>query len=79
MMDWSTPHFRHFQRLLTRRTRLYTEMHVVNKLIHMEQDKMRSHLGNRSDSWDENGAGIALQIGGNDPDMTWKAVKRVSE
>ncbi|MES2314126.1 MAG: tRNA-dihydrouridine synthase, partial [Pseudomonadota bacterium] len=34
MMDWTDRHCRYFHRLLTRRTRLYTEMVTTGALLH---------------------------------------------
>ncbi len=58
MMDWTDRHCRYFHRLLTKHTRLYTEMVTTGALIH--GDKAR-HL-------DFNGEEhpIALQLGGSD-------------
>ena len=60
MMDWTDRHCRHFHRLLTRRTRLYTEMVTTGALIHGDQPR---HL--------DFGAiehPVALQLGGSEPD-----------
>ena len=38
MLDWTDRHCRHFHRLLTRRTRLYTEMVTTGALIHGDRD-----------------------------------------
>jgi tRNA-dihydrouridine synthase A len=59
MMDWTDRHCRYFHRLLTRHTRLYTEMVTTGALIH--GDKPR-HL----DFADEEHP-VALQLGGSDP------------
>jgi tRNA-dihydrouridine synthase A len=34
MMDWTDRHCRYFHRLITRRTRLYTEMVTTGALLH---------------------------------------------
>jgi tRNA-dihydrouridine synthase A len=59
MMDWTDRHCRYFHRLLTKRTRLYTEMVTTGALIH--GDKPRHLDFNREEH------PIALQIGGSDP------------
>jgi tRNA-dihydrouridine synthase A len=59
MMDWTDRHCRHFHRLLTRHTRLYTEMVTTGALLHGDQPR---HL--------DFGAiehPVALQLGGSDP------------
>ncbi len=58
MMDWTDRHCRKFHRLLTRRTRLYTEMVTTGALIHGNQPR---HLDfNREEH------PVALQLGGSD-------------
>lgn len=61
MMAWTDRHCRHFHRLITRRTRLYTEMVTTGALVHGDVEK---HL--RHDASLE--APTALQIGGSEPD-----------
>ncbi len=58
MMDWTDRHCRYFHRLLTRHTRLYTEMVTTGALIH----------GDRPRHLDFNGEEhpVALQLGGSD-------------
>ena len=73
MMDYSVPQFRYFMRLVSQQTLLYTEMHVVNALIHMDGPKLRRALGRRRDNVER----VALQIGGSDVDLTQQAVQRV--
>ena len=58
MMDWTDRHCRYFHRLLTQKTRLYTEMVTTGALIHGDQSR---HLDfNREEH------PIALQLGGSD-------------
>jgi tRNA-dihydrouridine synthase A len=59
MMDWTDRHCRYFHRLLTKRTRLYTEMVTTGALIHGDQPR---HLDFNSEEHP-----IALQLGGSDP------------
>jgi tRNA-dihydrouridine synthase A len=60
MMDWTDRHCRYFHRLITRRTRLYTEMVTTGALLHGDVPR---HL-------DFNAAEhpLALQLGGSEPD-----------
>lgn len=59
MMDWTDRHCRYFHRLLTTRTRLYTEMVTSGALLH----------GNVPRHLDFNGEEhpLALQLGGSEP------------
>jgi tRNA-dihydrouridine synthase A len=59
MMDWTDRHCRYFHRLLTQKTRLYTEMVTTGALIH----------GNQARHLDFNASEhpVALQLGGSDP------------
>src|SRR5246127_4084372 len=59
MMDWTDRHCRVFHRLLTRRTRLYTEMLTTPAIIHGDRARL---LG-----FDESEHPVALQLGGSDP------------
>lgn len=59
MMDWTTPHFRYFARLLSRHTLLYTEMVTTGALIHGDTERfLRYHEAEHP---------LALQLGGSDP------------
>jgi len=59
MLDWTDRHCRHFHRLLTRRTRLYTEMVTTGALLHGDQSR---HL-----DFGEIEHPVALQLGGSEP------------
>lgn len=59
MLDWTDKHCRYFHRLLTRHTRLYTEMVTTGALTH---GSVRRHL--RMDTSEHP---VALQLGGSDP------------
>ncbi len=59
MMAWTDRHCRAFHRLLTKRTRLYTEMITTGALIHGDVPK---HL-----DFDPQEHPVALQLGGSDP------------
>jgi tRNA-dihydrouridine synthase A len=59
MMDWTDRHCRFFHRLITRRTRLYTEMVTSGALLHGDQ---RRHL-----DFDPAEHPLALQLGGSEP------------
>ena len=59
MIDWTDKHCRYFHRLLTKKTRLYTEMVTTGALLHGGE---RRHL-----RMDECEHPVALQLGGSDP------------
>jgi tRNA-dihydrouridine synthase A len=60
MMDWTDRHCRFLHRLLTRRTRLYTEMVTTGALIHGD---VRRHLAFEASVEHP----VALQLGGSEP------------
>ena len=60
MMDWTDRHCRYFHRLITRRTRLYTEMVTTGALLHGDVTR---HL-----AFDAAEHPLALQLGGSEPD-----------
>jgi len=59
MMDWTDRHCRYFHRLLTRRTRLYTEMVTTGALLHGD---VARHLAFNPEEHP-----LALQLGGSEP------------
>jgi tRNA-dihydrouridine synthase A len=59
MMDWTDRHCRVFHRLMTRRTRLYTEMLTTGAILHGDRQRL---LG-----FDSSEHPVALQLGGSDP------------
>jgi tRNA-dihydrouridine synthase A len=59
MMDWTDRHCRVFHRLMTRRTRLYTEMLTTGAIIHGDRGRL---VG-----FDASEHPLALQLGGSDP------------
>jgi tRNA-dihydrouridine synthase A len=59
MMDWTDRHCRTFHRLLTQRTRLYTEMVTTGALIHGDVER---HL-----RFNDEEHPVALQLGGSEP------------
>jgi len=59
MMDWTDRHCRYFHRLLTRHTRLYTEMVTTGALIHGDVPR---HLDFNVEEHP-----VALQLGGSEP------------
>jgi tRNA-dihydrouridine synthase A len=59
MMDWTDRHCRFFHRLITRRTRLYTEMVTTGALLHGDVPR---HL-----DFDVAEHPLALQVGGSEP------------
>ncbi len=60
MMDWTDRHCRYFHRLLTRHTRLYTEMVTTGALLHGDVPR---HLDFNAEEHP-----IALQLGGSEPE-----------
>ncbi len=58
MMDWTDRHCRYFHRLLTKQTRLYTEMVTTGALIHGDRPR---HLDFNVEEHP-----VALQLGGSD-------------
>src|ERR1700752_3912450 len=62
MMDWTDRHCRYFHRLLTRHTRLYTEMVTTGALLHGD---VARHL-----AFNDEEHPVALQLGGSEaPDL----------
>ncbi|MDR0275982.1 MAG: tRNA dihydrouridine(20/20a) synthase DusA [Burkholderiaceae bacterium] len=59
MLDWTDKHCRYLHRLLTRRSRLYSEMVTTGALLHGDE---RRHL-----RMDEVEHPVALQLGGSEP------------
>ncbi len=59
MMDWTDRHCRYFHRLITRRTRLYTEMVTTGALL---QGDVPRHLDFNAEEHP-----LALQLGGSEP------------
>lgn len=59
MLDWTDRHERYFLRLLSRHTRLYTEMVTTGALLHGD---VKRHL-----QFDVSEHPLALQLGGSDP------------
>ncbi len=60
MMDWTDRHCRYLHRLITRRTRLYTEMVTTGALLHGDVPR---HL-----DFDPAEHPLALQLGGSEPE-----------
>lgn len=59
MMDWTDRHCRHFHRLISQYTWLYTEMVTTGALVHGDVER---HL-----RFNEEEHPVALQLGGSDP------------
>ena len=59
MLDMTDRHCRAFLRLLSKRTRLYTEMMVTGSLIHGDRDRFLQ--------FDSTEHPVAIQLGGSDP------------
>lgn len=60
MMDWTDRHCRFFHRLITKHTRLYTEMVTTGALLHGDVPR---HLDFNAEEHS-----VALQLGGSEPD-----------
>ena len=67
MMDWTDRHCRYFHRLLTRHTRLYTEMVTTGALLHGDVPR---HL-----DFNDQEHPVALQLGGSEPDDLARCAK----
>ncbi len=67
MMDWTDRHCRFFHRLITRHTRLYTEMVTTGALLHGDLPR---HL-----DFNPEEHGLALQVGGSEPTDLAQAAK----
>ena len=67
MMDWTDRHCRYFHRLLTRHTRLYTEMVTTGALLHGD---VARHL--RFSAQEQP---VALQLGGSEPEDLARAAR----
>jgi tRNA-dihydrouridine synthase A len=59
MMDWTDRHFRFFLRLLTKESRLYTEMVTTGAILHGKAERLLAY--------DPAEHPIALQLGGCEP------------
>ena len=71
MMEWTDRHCRVFHRLLTRRTRLYTEMVTTGALLHGDLPR---HL-----DFDVAEHPLALQLGGSEPAELAACVRRACD
>ncbi len=67
MMDWTDRHCRYFHRLLTRHTRLYTEMVTTGALLHGDVPR---HLRFNAEEHP-----VALQLGGSEPEDLARCAK----
>lgn len=59
MMEWTDRHYRFLVRLMTRHTRLYTEMVTSGALVHGDRERFLQHHPSEYP--------LALQLGGSDP------------
>ena len=71
MMDWTDRHCRFFHRLLTHRTRLYTEMVTSGALLHGDVPR---HL-----DYNEEEHPLALQLGGSELDDLARCAKLAAQ
>lgn len=70
MMEWTDRHFRYFLRRITQHTLLYTEMITAAAIIHGDRDHLLT--------FHQDEHPLALQLGGDDPDMLARAVEIAS-
>ena len=71
MLDWTDRHYRHFARLITRDTWLYTEMVTTGALLHGDVER---HLG-----YDQRQHPLALQLGGSEPEALARCARLAAE
>lgn len=67
MMEWTDRHYRYLARLMTRHTRLYTEMITSAALVHGDRERFLQ--------FDRSEQPIALQLGGSNPKEMAQAAK----
>ena len=67
MMEWTDRHYRYLARLMSRHTRLYTEMVTTGALVHGERERFLKYNAAEHP--------LALQLGGSDPE----AMRRSAE
>jgi len=66
MMDWTDRHCRYFHRVMSKHTRLYTEMVTAQAVVHGDSARLLQ--------FDPCEHPVALQVGGSDPAMLAQAV-----
>src|SRR4051812_15914815 len=71
MMDWTDRHCRFFHRLLSRRTRLYTEMVTTGAVIHGPRERLLAFSSEEHP--------VAVQLGGSDPNDLAHAARIAAE
>ncbi len=71
MMDWTDRHCRHFHRMISRNTLLYTEMVTTGALIHGDKER---HL-----TYNQSEHPIALQLGGSNPQELAECAKMAQD
>ncbi len=71
MLDWTDRHCRYFLRLISRRTRLYTEMITTAALLHGDAARLLR--------FDPAEHPVALQLGGSDPDQLARCARLGAE
>ncbi len=67
MMEWTDRHYRYLVRLMTKHTRLYTEMVTSGALIHGDRDRFLT--------FNDSEHPIALQLGGSEPSEMAQSAK----
>lgn len=71
MMDWTDRHCRFLHRLLTRHALLYTEMVTAAAAVHGPAERLLGYSPEEEP--------VALQLGGSEPDLLARAVRRSLE
>lgn len=71
MMDWTDRHCRHFHRMISRNTLLYTEMVTTGALIYGDKER---HL-----AYNQSEHPIALQLGGSNPQELAECAKMAQD
>lgn len=69
MLKVSTPEYRHFMRIVSPRSKVFTEMIVDTSLLHMSSDALAKKLGLPTDR-------CILQLGGGDPELVARGAQR---
>ncbi len=72
MMEWTDRHYRFMARMLTERTKMYTEMVVADDIVKKQDVQLDVML-----DFSETEHPLALQLGGSDPETLAKATESV--
>ena len=72
MMEWTDRHYRYLARMLTKKTKLYTEMVVADDIVKKEGVQLDILL-----EFSDSEHPLALQLGGSEPEILIKATEIV--